>query len=64
MERAPTQAAHRILDEAPLDALELMNMGVQFLREHVVPEARIHYAITNTGGYSPNVVQPYAEFCI
>ena len=44
-----------------LDALELMNMGVQFLREHVVPEARIHYAITNTGGYSPNVVQPYAE---
>ena len=36
-------------------------MGVQFLREHVVPEARIHYAITNTGGYSPNVVQPYAE---
>ncbi|MBQ8813925.1 MAG: amidohydrolase [Lachnospiraceae bacterium] len=44
-----------------LDALELMNMGVQFLREHVIPEARIHYAITNTGGYSPNVVQPYAE---
>mgnify|MGYP000851561867 CR=1 FL=1 len=44
-----------------LDAVELMNIGVQFLREHVVPEARIHYAITNTGGYSPNVVQPYAE---
>lgn len=41
-----------------------MNMGVQFLREHVVPEARIHYAITNTGGYSPNVVQPYAEVLI
>jgi aminobenzoyl-glutamate utilization protein B len=38
-----------------------MNMGVQFLREHIIPEARIHYAITNTGGYSPNVVQPYAE---
>ena len=36
-------------------------MGVQFLREHVIPEARIHYAITNTGGYSPNVVQPEAE---
>ena len=44
-----------------LDAVELMNMGVQFLREHVIQEARIHYAITNTGGYSPNVVQPYAE---
>ena len=44
-----------------LDALELMNVGVQFLREHVIPEARIHYAITDAGGYSPNVVQPYAE---
>ena len=41
-------------------AVELMNMGVQFLREHVIQEARIHYAITNTGGYSPNVVQPTA----
>lgn len=55
------QAEPPIWEGAPLDALELMNMGVQFLREHVVPEARIHYAITNTGGYSPNVVQPYAE---
>ena len=49
------------LGRSALDALELMNMGVQFLREHIIPEARIHYAITNTGGYSPNVVQPYAE---
>ena len=38
-----------------------MNVGVQFLREHIIPEARIHYAITDTGGYSPNVVQPKAE---
>lgn len=44
-----------------LDALELMNVGVQFLREHVIQEARIHYAITNTGGFSPNVVQDNAE---
>lgn len=44
-----------------LDAVELMNTGVQYLREHVIQEARIHYAITNTGGFSPNVVQPYAE---
>lgn len=35
------------LGRSALDALELMNMGVQFLREHVIPEARIHYAITN-----------------
>lgn len=44
-----------------LDAVELMNIGVQFLREHIVQEARIHYAITNTGGFSPNVVQAHAE---
>ena len=44
-----------------LDAVELLNIGVQFLREHMIPEARIHYAITNAGGFSPNVVQPYAE---
>lgn len=49
------------LGRSALDAVELMNVGVQFLREHVIPEARIHYAITNTGGYSPNVVQPEAE---
>ncbi len=44
-----------------LDAVELMNVGVQFLREHVVDSARIHYAITDAGGFSPNVVQPKAE---
>ena len=49
------------LGRSALDALELMNMGVQFLREHIIPEARIHYAITNTGGTAPNVVQAEAE---
>lgn len=49
------------LGRSALDAVELMNTGVQYLREHVIQEARIHYAITNTGGYSPNVVQPFAE---
>ena len=44
-----------------LDALELMNVGVQFLREHVPTDTRIHYAITNTGGSAPAVVQDYAE---
>lgn len=44
-----------------LDAVELMNTGVQYLREHVIQEARIHYAITNAGGFSPNVVQANAE---
>ena len=44
-----------------LDAVELMNIGVQFLREHIPTSCRIHYAITDTGGFSPNVVQPHAE---
>lgn len=43
-----------------LDAVELMNIGVQFLREHMSSKARVHYAITDTGGRSPNVVQPRA----
>ncbi len=44
-----------------LDAVELMNIGVQFLREHASDDARIHYAITDAGGLSPNVVQPKAS---
>lgn len=49
------------LGRSALDAVELMNVGVNYLREHVVQEARMHYAITNSGGNSPNVVQPEAE---
>ena len=44
-----------------LDAVELMNVGVQFLREHMTPDCRIHYAITDAGGVSPNVVQAKAS---
>ena len=43
-----------------LDAVELMNIGVQFLREHMTDDCRIHYAVTDTGGISPNVVQAKA----
>lgn len=38
-----------------------MNVGVNYLREHIIQEARVHYAITNSGGASPNVVQQDAE---
>ena len=44
-----------------LDAVELMNMGVQFLREHMSDKARIHYAITDAGGCSPQVGPPTAR---
>ena len=43
-----------------LDAVELMNVGTNYLREHVPQEARIHYVITN-GGQRPNIVPELAE---
>ncbi|QQK80330.1 amidohydrolase [Salicibibacter cibi] len=54
-------AASPELGRSALDAVELMNVGVNYMREHMPDEARVHYAITNTGGMSPNVVQPEAE---
>ena len=48
------------LGRSALDAVELMNLGVQFLREHIPRTDCLHYAITDTGGISPNVVQPKA----
>ncbi|GEB32049.1 MULTISPECIES: M20 family metallopeptidase [Brevibacillus] len=54
-------AASPHLGRSALDAVELMNVGVNYLREHIITDARVHYAITNSGGLSPNVVQPYAE---
>lgn len=44
-----------------LDAVELMNVGVNYLREHMEMTDRVHYAVTNTGGISPNVVQSEAQ---
>jgi len=43
-----------------LDAVELMNTGVNFLREHMIQDARIHYVIEK-GGDQPNVVPAYAR---
>ncbi|WP_080872027.1 M20 family metallopeptidase [Oceanobacillus timonensis] len=49
------------LGRSALDAVELMNVGVNYLREHIVDDARLHYAVTDSGGISPNVVQSNAE---
>jgi len=43
-----------------LDAVELMNIGANYLREHVIQDARIHYVIEK-GGDQPNIVPPYAR---
>ncbi|MDE2415863.1 MAG: amidohydrolase [Comamonadaceae bacterium] len=57
-----SHAAHSPhLGRSALDAVELMNVGVNYLREHMPPSARVHYAVTDTGGLSPNVVQARAE---
>jgi aminobenzoyl-glutamate utilization protein B len=43
-----------------LDAVELMNVGVNYLREHVKDDVRMHYIITE-GGKAPNIVPEEAE---
>ncbi|MBI4874219.1 MAG: amidohydrolase [Acidobacteria bacterium] len=42
-----------------LDAVELMNAGWNYRREHINPQHRSHYVIVN-GGEQPNVVPPLA----
>ncbi len=58
------RSAHAAFDpyngRSALDAVELMNVGVNYLREHINPEARIHYIITS-GGEAPNIVPAQAE---
>ena len=49
------------LGRSALDAVELMNVGSNYLREHMIPDARVHYAVTDTGGDAPNVVQAHAQ---
>jgi aminobenzoyl-glutamate utilization protein B len=43
-----------------LDAVMLMGNGVEFLREHIPSNSRVHYIISN-GGAAPNVVPDTAE---
>lgn len=43
-----------------LDAVELMNIGANFLREHMPLTSRVHYAILDAGGTAPNIVQSHA----
>ena len=54
-------AAAPHLGRSALDAVELMNIGVNYMREHMEDSDRVHYAVTNSGGKSPNVVQAEAE---
>ena len=49
------------LGRSALDAVELMNVGVNYMREHMPDGARVHYAILDAGGIAPNVVQAFAK---
>lgn len=55
--RSAHAAAAPHLGRSALDAVELMSVGVNYLREHMLPTSRIHYAYINAGGTAPNVVQ-------
>ena len=50
-------AAAPELGRSALDAAELMSVGVNYLREHIISDARVHYAYRDVGGIAPNVVQ-------
>ncbi|MHA1943256.1 MAG: amidohydrolase [Candidatus Thorarchaeota archaeon] len=58
--RTAHAAGSPYVGRSALDAIELMNIGVNFMREHVVQEARMHYVI-EAGGMQPNVVPDYAR---
>jgi aminobenzoyl-glutamate utilization protein B len=59
--RASHAAAAPHLGRSALDAVELMNVGVNYMREHMPSDARIHYALLDAGGIAPNVVQAHAK---
>ncbi|HWK43327.1 MAG TPA: M20 family metallopeptidase [Stellaceae bacterium] len=58
--RASHAAAAPHLGRSALDAVELMNVGVNYLREHMPSDCRVHYALIDAGGIAPNVVQANA----
>jgi aminobenzoyl-glutamate utilization protein B len=59
--RAAHAAAVPELGRSALDAVELMSVGVNYMREHMPSDCRIHAAIIDAGGISPNVVQAHAK---
>ena len=58
--KAAHAAAAPQLGRSALDACELMNIGVNYMREHMPDSARVHYAYLDVGGAAPNVVQAKA----
>ncbi|MFL5286024.1 MAG: M20 family metallopeptidase [Rhodopila sp.] len=59
--RAAHAAGAPHLGRSALDAVELMSVGVNYMREHMPSDARVHSAILDAGGVAPNVVQAFAK---
>lgn len=59
--RASHAAAAPHLGRSALDAVELMSVGCNYLREHIPADCRLHYAYLDAGGVAPNVVQAKAK---
>lgn len=58
--RSAHAGAHPELGRSALDAVELMNVGANYLREHIPQGAKLHYVITN-GGQAANIVPAEAS---
>ncbi len=58
--KAAHAAAAPAHGRSALDAAELMSVGVNYMREHMPTDARVHYAYLDAGGIAPNVVQAHA----
>lgn len=58
------EAAHAAMmpwkGRSALDAAELMNIGVQYLREHITSDCSLHY-VYRDGGVAPNIVPEHAS---
>ncbi len=48
------------LGRSALDGVMLMDAGVNYMREHIHPDSRVHSVVTS-GGQAPNVVPAYAQ---
>lgn len=58
--RSAHAASSPEVGRSALDAVMLTDVGINYLREHVVQDARIHCVVTH-GGEAPNIVPAYAQ---
>jgi aminobenzoyl-glutamate utilization protein B len=57
---AAHSASQGHLGRSALEAVELMNVGANYLRAHVTRDVCINYAVLDAGGIAPNTIQAEA----